>query len=73
MPQISLAAARVNAGLSQKDAASKIGIAAKTLGNYESGVSVPRWDTLVNMSKIYKIDIDYIHIPNLENGEFDEA
>ena len=42
MIKITLAAARVNAGLSQSQAAKKIGITPKTLRNY------PRSATLIN-------------------------
>ncbi|MEJ9209654.1 helix-turn-helix transcriptional regulator, partial [Paenibacillus larvae] len=38
MFQISLKAARVNAELEQEVAASKIGVTAKTLSNYERGI-----------------------------------
>lgn len=40
-PKITLAAARVNAGYSQKEAASRLKINERTLQNYESGANVP--------------------------------
>ena len=43
-PKITLAAARVNAGYSQKEAASRLKINERTLQNYESGANVPDWD-----------------------------
>ena len=39
--QISLAAARVNADLSQKEAAEKIGVAPVTLSRWEKGEAIP--------------------------------
>ena len=41
MAKITLKAARVNAGLTQKGAADKIGISNKTLHNWENGRSFP--------------------------------
>jgi Predicted transcriptional regulators len=41
MPELTLKAARVNLGLSQKEAASRIGVSVETLGNYERGKSFP--------------------------------
>lgn len=46
-PKITLAAARVNAGYSQKEAASRLKINERTLQNYESGANVPDWDMFI--------------------------
>ena len=43
-PQITLKAARVSAGLNQKDAAVALGISKSTLINYEHGKTVPDWN-----------------------------
>lgn len=72
MFRITLAAARVNAGLKQKDAAKKLGVTEKTLGGYERGqVIIPAY-RLRQISKIYGIPSDYIKLPNIEDGEYDE-
>lgn len=64
MPEkITLAAARVNAGLSQKDAAKLIGVHPSTLRNYESGKTSPDWDVVRKIEKAYGISIDYIFLP----------
>lgn len=64
MPEkITLAAARVNAGLSQKDAARLIGVAPATLRNYETGKTSPGWDVVRKIEKVYGISIDYIFLP----------
>ena len=43
-PKISLAAARVNAGLDQTLAAVKLGVNVATLRNWEKGKTVPNYD-----------------------------
>jgi len=58
--RISLRAARVNANLPQKKAASLLGISAATLQNYESGATVPNWDTVKKIEELYKIPADNI-------------
>lgn len=55
--RITLEAARVNVGLSQKQAAPLIGVSLSTLKNYENGKTRPNWDTLSKMSNTYKIPI----------------
>ena len=44
-PKITLAAARVNAGLTQKEAAKLLNLTPATLQNYESGKTTPSWET----------------------------
>jgi transcriptional regulator with XRE-family HTH domain len=56
--KISLAAARVNAGLSQRKAAKLLGITPGTLRNYEHGKQVPSWTTVKEMERIYGISAD---------------
>lgn len=53
MPKITLKAARVNAGLSQEEAAVKLGINRATLHSYEIGKTTPDWDMIVEMESIY--------------------
>ena len=60
--KISLAAARVNAGMYQRDAAKRLGITPETLRNYERGKQVPNWTTVKEMEKIYGISADNIFI-----------
>lgn len=59
-PQISLEAARVNAGLTQKSAAKSLGIDPSTLGKYERGKAVPKWDMVKKISELYNFPSDYI-------------
>ena len=56
--KISLAAARVNAGLSQREAAKLLGITPGTLRNYEQGKQAPSWTTVKEMERIYGISAD---------------
>ena len=63
MPKISLAAARVNAQLSQKEAARRLNINPATLRNYECGKTVPSWNTVKRIEVVYKFPADYIFLP----------
>ena len=60
MPQISMAAARVNANLNQQEAADKLGISKATLQNYESGKTVPDWDMVHKIGSVYQFPHEYI-------------
>lgn len=65
MPKISLEAARVNVGLSQKDAAKALRISNKTLHNWENGNSCPSAKYIDAICDLYKMSYDDIKfIPN---------
>lgn len=72
MTDISLAAARVNAELTQAEVAKMIGVTTKTIRSYEKGYTVPPSLTLKKLSKIYKISMDNIRIPIADDGEWGE-
>lgn len=59
-PRITLKAARINAGLSQTDAAREIGISRATLLNYEAGKTVPDVLTTRKIEDVYKFPVKYI-------------
>lgn len=59
-PQISLKAARVNANLTQEEAAKKIGINKATLQNYETGTTFPTMNTVEKIALVYNFPKDYI-------------
>ena len=59
-PSISLRAARVNAGLTQKEAALKLGISKETLQNYEEGITAPTMQRVDEISELYHFPKDYI-------------
>lgn len=59
-PKISLEAARVNAGLQQKDAAQRLGITPATLRSWENGDTMPDIDKAQTLAKLYDYPISYI-------------
>jgi len=59
-PKISLAAARVNAGLLQEAAAAKLGITPETLRSWENGKTVPGYDKVMAICDLYQYPADYI-------------
>ena len=61
MVQISLRAARVNVGLSQKAAADQLGISNKTLGNWENGVTFPSVDKIPAVCELYGVSFNQLN------------
>ena len=61
--QISLAAARVNAKMTQEEAAMKLKVGKRTIINWEKGISIPSFADMNMLSKIYGIPIDNIFLP----------
>lgn len=59
-PKITLEAARINARLSQKEAAKELGIDPSTLRNYECGKSSPSYIMVKKMEKLYRFPSDFI-------------
>jgi putative transcriptional regulator len=53
---ITLRAARVNAGLTQRDAAKSLGISVNTLASYERGKTFPEVPTIKEMETLYGIE-----------------
>ena len=51
--KVSYKAARINAGITQKDAADSLGITQGTLLSYEKGYREPKADMLRRMSELY--------------------
>ena len=58
MPKITLKAARVNAGLSQKEAAQMVGVAESTLRNWEAGRTFPNQPKIEKLCEVYNISFD---------------
>lgn len=58
--QISLAAARVNAEMTQTEAAKAMSVSKNTLVNLEKGTSKPSITQAKELAAIYKIPLDYI-------------
>ena len=61
--QISLAAARVNAGMTQLEAARQMRVSKQTIINWEKGRIVPRIPEMEMLSRIYNMPQDYIFLP----------
>ena len=61
--QISLAAARVNAGMTQEDVAQEMHVSKQTIVNWEKGKVVPRIPEVEMLARIYKIPQDNIFLP----------
>lgn len=57
---MTLKAARINAGLTQKAAAKKLDITKGTLGSYEAGKSIPKMNMAKKIAKLYACSIDDI-------------
>ena len=65
MLKISLEAARVNAGLSQKEVADILKVSNKTVSNWENGKSFPDAPQIVKICELYGVSYDNINfLPN---------
>ena len=59
--RITLEAARVNVGLSQKDVAKALGVSNKTVCSWEKGLTFPSSATLIKaLLELYNVDYDDI-------------
>lgn len=61
--KITMTAARVNAGLTQKEFASMCKVSESTVLNWESGRTLPSIKKLPLLEKAYGIPLDYVKIP----------
>lgn len=68
--KLTLKAARINKGLSQKQAAQALGIAEDTLSNYERGKSYPDIKILRLIEKIYGVEYNNLIFLPLDNDNF---
>ena len=59
--KISLRAARINAGYSQKEAAALLRISNKTLGNWENGITFPPVDKIPLICDLYGVSYDNLN------------
>ena len=65
--QISMKAARVNAGLSQEDVAQKLHVGKQTVVNWEKGKTEPKINQARAISELYGMPLDYIFLPSQSN------
>lgn len=63
MPTITLAAARINAGMTQEEAAKAVGVSKWTIINWEKGRNSPKYSQMVKLCEIYKMPLDAIFLP----------
>ena len=66
--KISLAAARVNAGLTLEQACALLKVSKNTLIKWEKGKSCPGWDKVQLIEKIYNFPINHIIFFNEESA-----
>lgn len=67
MPKISLEAVRVNAKMTQKEWASKLGVSNSTVVNWEKGSTEPSLSQLREMSRLSGVPMDFIFVPDKSN------
>ena len=65
--QISLAAARVNAELTQEEVAKALNVGKQTIVSWEKGRSEPKMSQSRELSQLYRIPLDYIFLPSKSN------
>lgn len=53
--KVTLKAARVNCGLTQKETAQKLGLSVDTLSKYERGLSFPDVPVIKHIEEIYNV------------------
>lgn len=58
--QITLEAARVNKGLSQKQAAEQLGVDPSTLSKWERGISMPKANQIDALCNLYGVSYDML-------------
>lgn len=64
MNKLTLKAARINVGLTQKEAAKRIGISVDTLGNYERGQSFPDVPVILLIERVYGVPYNRLNFFN---------
>ncbi len=61
--KISLAAARVNAKLTQEEVANRLHVSKTSVVNWENGKVIPTFSTVQALSAVYDIPVDNIFLP----------
>ena len=53
--------AREQAGITQLDLAKKLGVTKSAIGNYENGVSSPKWDVLLKIFDVLHVEPNFLY------------
>lgn len=53
--------AREQSDLTQQDLAEKLGVTKSAIGNYENGVSSPKWDILLKIFDVLKVEPNFLY------------
>ena len=61
--------ARVRSGMTQEQAAGKLGVHPTTLNKYESGARFPSGKVLAKMSKLFKVPLDELIMTSISESE----
>lgn len=65
---ISLAAARINANMTQAEAAKAIGVGTNTIINWEKEKTLPNTEKLKRISEVYNVPIVYLQKATIDIG-----
>lgn len=65
--KLTLAAARINAGYTQQEAAEKLGLSTYSLSNWETGRTRPKEVTIRGLASLYGVPRDAITLHNATN------
>lgn len=60
--QISIKAARINANMTQTEAASAIGVSNVTISNWENGRTLPDIKTARKIAEVYGVPLDNLYL-----------
>lgn len=69
---ISLRAARVNAGMTQKKVGEIQGLDFKTIGAWENGLTAIPAIKFFELCKLYNVNSDIVEVPRVKDGKYNE-
>lgn len=61
--------AREQAGLTQQAFADKLGVTKSAIGNYENGVSSPKWDVLVKIFDVLHVEPNFLYQDDFSSSD----
>ena len=71
MPKMTLKALRINAGLTQKEVADRLGKSNKTISNWENGISFPEPKDIDALCELYNVSYDHINFLHADSLKAD--